>query len=53
VEQNEDKRIKIVWCTVNLQETYKCGNFSRANDRDRIRVGYDHFRIECRQVSCF
>ncbi|CAH1375090.1 unnamed protein product [Tenebrio molitor] len=51
VEQNEDKRIKIVWCTVNLQETYKCGNFSRANDRDRIRVGYDHFRIECKQAS--
>lgn len=46
-----DRRIKIVWCTINFEEQKKCENFLIANERDRIRVGYDYFRLDCYQAS--
>lgn len=42
-----DRRFKIVWCTINYEEQKKCENFKMANERDRIRVGYEYFRLEC------
>lgn len=50
-EEPEDKRIKIIWCTISRAEQRKCKNFAMANERDRIRVGYDAFKIECLQVK--
>ncbi|XP_044266677.1 melanotransferrin [Tribolium madens] len=49
-EEPEDKRIKIIWCTISRAEQRKCKNFAMANERDRIRVGYDYFNIECLQA---
>lgn len=46
-----DRRIKITWCTISYEEQKKCENFLLANERDKIRVGYDYFRIECYQAS--
>lgn len=46
-----DKRIKITWCTTSREEERKCENFAMANERDRIRVGYDYFNLQCKQVS--
>lgn len=50
-DKPEDKRIRIVWCTISRAELHKCRNFAMANERDRIRIGYDYFKIECIQVS--
>lgn len=52
VEQTPvDNRIKITWCTTSREEERKCNNFAMANERDKIRVGYDYFRLDCKQVS--
>ncbi|CAH1155360.1 unnamed protein product [Phaedon cochleariae] len=47
----EEKKIKIIWCTISPEEQQKCLNFSMANERDKIRVGYDTVIIECQQAS--
>ncbi|XP_063907612.1 transferrin 2 isoform X1 [Zophobas morio] len=49
-EPPEDKRIKIVWCTISRPEQRKCRNFAMANERDKIKVGYDAFKIDCIQA---
>ncbi|KAF2898323.1 hypothetical protein ILUMI_07848 [Ignelater luminosus] len=41
---------KIIWCTVSVEEQQKCLNFAMAVERDRIRVGYDYFEVECKQA---
>ncbi|RZC33632.1 melanotransferrin, partial [Asbolus verrucosus] len=46
----QDRRIKIIWCTISIQEQHKCNNFAMANERDKIRVGSDYFKIECIQA---
>uniref|UniRef100_A0AAR5PBB6 Transferrin-like domain-containing protein n=1 Tax=Dendroctonus ponderosae TaxID=77166 RepID=A0AAR5PBB6_DENPD len=52
VEDRESpKELKIIWCTINLNETKKCEAFVQANERDQIRVGYDTAKIECSQAS--
>ncbi|KAB0795605.1 hypothetical protein PPYR_12444 [Photinus pyralis] len=45
-----DNSEKIVWCTVSNEEQRKCQNFAMAVERDQIRVGYDHFKLDCHQA---
>lgn len=42
--------INITWCTVSIQEQQKCENFAKAVERDNIRVGFDYYRLSCKQV---
>lgn len=42
---------RILWCTVNLEEQYKCGNLSKAIERDRKLFGSYHFELGCKQVK--
>ncbi|XP_066246243.1 transferrin 2 [Euwallacea similis] len=55
VKQIEDKQppkeLKIIWCTINVNETKKCEGLLQANERDQIRVGYETIKIECLQAS--
>ncbi|KAK4875334.1 hypothetical protein RN001_011756 [Aquatica leii] len=45
-----DNREQIIWCTVSNEEQQKCQNFAMAIERDKIRVGYDYFKINCHQA---
>lgn len=45
------KELKIIWCTINVNETKKCEGLIQANERDQIKVGYDTIKIECKQAS--
>ncbi|XP_057650836.1 melanotransferrin [Diorhabda carinulata] len=45
------KEDKIIWCTITPEEQQKCRNFSWANERDQIKVGYKTIKIECVQAS--
>ncbi|CAG9831580.1 unnamed protein product [Diabrotica balteata] len=50
-DQVKPKEDKIVWCTITPEELQKCRNFSMANERDQILVGYKTIKIECVQAS--
>lgn len=41
----------ISWCTVNKHEQKKCENFVQAVERDKIKSGHVHFKLECKQVN--
>lgn len=47
---SDNRTEKIVWCTVSNEEQRKCQNFAMAIERDKIRVGYDHFQLNCHQA---
>lgn len=46
----EKSTINITWCTTGRQEQDKCISFSRAIERDKIRIGFDYFLLHCKQV---
>lgn len=41
---------KIVWCTVRLEETYKCQNLTVALERDRAIFQENFFNVTCHQA---
>lgn len=54
VKQIEDKpppkELKIIWCTINANETKKCEGLVQANERDQIKVDRETVKIECMQA---
>ncbi|CAG9772274.1 unnamed protein product [Ceutorhynchus assimilis] len=47
--------LKIVWCTINVNETKKCEAFMHANERDQIKVtsgtSRETIKIDCVQAA--
>lgn len=46
---DEHKIQKLTWCTTNIEEQWKCGNFTVALERDRSLFEDDFFNLVCKQ----
>lgn len=40
---------KLTWCTTNIEEQYKCQNFTKALERDRSLFEDDFYNVTCKQ----
>ena len=47
---DEHKIEKLIWCTTNKEEQYKCNNFTKALERDKALFEEDFFNVSCHQA---
>lgn len=51
-QETNDREKTLVWCTVSIEEQYKCLNFSAAVQADTYLFRSDyHYHVSCKQVQ--
>ncbi|KAK7603014.1 hypothetical protein V9T40_003013 [Parthenolecanium corni] len=51
-QETNDREKTLVWCTVSIEEQYKCLNFSAAVQADAYLFRSDyHYHVSCKQAS--
>lgn len=44
---DEHKSKSLIWCTISVEEQFKCQNFSLALERDRALLDDDYLNLKC------
>lgn len=50
VRYQHSQLTNITWCTISNAEQYKCGNFSRAVEREKVFFADNYFEVFCKQA---